>query len=281
MPTGAEIELTVAGSSALAGKVRYDDGRPVRSFSISFAKYARAYGEEAFAPGHPVESADGSFRIDEVPADSYGLEIRGPSLVTRRLPGPIRVHGEVTDLGTIEVTRGQQREGFVRLPGGGPAAGAKVHLDGGSDATLALQVAGARGEFIVPAVAAGTTLRVRAELDKLAAPWKTAAADGPVEIDLGPGGLGVVTGVMIDSGPVADRRVLLTAPGGTAAEALSPVVASAVCDAAGRFKLVDVAAGSYTLRAQRAGSSEWKLIEGVAVEPQKETTLVIDMQGSP
>lgn len=272
--TGSDIELTVATTGAITGRVRYRDGTPVRAFTVSFAKYARAYAESAFAPGHEITTSDGSFRIDELPEDAYGVEIRGATVVTLRLPGPIRVHGDVTDIGTIEVARGRERKGVVRGPDGQPAVGARVQLDGGSDATLAQQVAGAGGEFTIPAVAADTTLRMRADLDKLSARWQTVPADGAVEIVLAAGGLGEVSGVMIDrNAPVADRRLVLTGAGS--------VVATVTADAAGRFKFPEVAAGTYSLRTQRAGSRDWKIVDDVAVEPQKETSLVLNMEGAP
>ena len=280
--TGSDIELTIPDRGALAGRVRFSDGTPVRAFTVSFAKYARAYGEASFAPGHEVASPDGSFRIDELPEDAYGIEIRGANLVTRRLPGPIRVHGELTDLGVIEVTRGHERQGIVRRPDGQPAAGAHVELDGGSDAMLAQQTAGPGGEFVVPAVGPDGALRVRAELDALSSRWQPVAADGPIEVLLAAGQRGDVTGVMIDrQAPVADRRLILTNPGAGTPGTTLPVVATVTCDAAGRFKFADVAAGTYTLRAQRAGSNDWKVVDDVAVEPQKETTLVLNMEGTP
>jgi len=278
--TGSDIELTVASTSAITGRVRYRDGAPVRAFTVSFAKYARAYGEAAFAPGHEVTSSDGSFRIDEVPEDAYGLEIRGANLVTQRLPGPIRVHGDVTDVGVIEVARGHERKGIVRRPDGQPAAGARVQLDGTSDTSLALQTTGPGGEFVVPA--ADAALRARADLDALSASWQTLPADGAVELVLAAGGRGDVSGVLIDRhAPVADRRLVLTSPGSALPGATQPVIATVACDAAGRFKFAGVAAGSYSLRAQRAGSNDWKVVDDVAVEPQKETTVVLDMEGAP
>ena len=280
--TGADIELTVAGTGALTGRVRYGDGTPVRAFTVSFAKYSRAYSDVAFAPGHEVTSADGSFRIDELPEDAYGVEIRGTNLVTRRLPGPIRVHGDVTDLGIIEVARGRERKGVVRRPDGQPAAGARVQLDGGGDVTLARQTAGPGGEFVVPAVPVDAALRVRADFDKLSARWQAVPADGAVEVLLAAGERGDVSGVMIDrSAPVADRRVVLTNPGSGAPGTTLPVIATVTCDAVGRFKFADVAAGTYSLRAQRSGSSDWKVLDEVAVEPQRETTLVLNMEGAP
>ncbi len=276
--TGSSVDLTLPVSGGIRGRVLYEDGSPVRSYRVGIVRVSRKYPERVFEPGHEVTAEDGSFAITDIPRGDYALEIWGKELVTLRVAGPVKIDDQVTDLGTVRVGRGQQREGLVLDLQGRPALGAKVTIDTGDPVIgVITQQSGARGEFAVPALRAGAVARVRADRERMSAAWQPIPAQGPVELRLELGGKGIITGVVMDSTPVLGRLVLLTARGeGMPVDDVEVKMATR-CDQSGRFLLVDVPADHYALRVQGAVANQFKVLDDVVVEAQKETPVVVVM----
>src|SRR5262249_19185186 len=76
--TGSTVTLVLPGLGSVAGRVVTDEGRPLQQFAVAFAIWEPALDREPLPPGRPVASADGSFQIDEVPANRYAIAISAP-----------------------------------------------------------------------------------------------------------------------------------------------------------------------------------------------------------
>lgn len=280
---GEHVELVLRDVSAVTGTVAYKDGKPATSFRISIAYYTAHYTEDSFAPPHEFDSEDGSFRIPEVPDGRYGLEITGPEIVPLRLEGPIAVKGS-TDLGTLEVERGIEREGVVTHTSGEPAPHTKVLIStsGGPTQYKTVQT-GPGGTFRVPAIRAGETIRLRAEQGQLTADWQTFPADGPVELVLRAGSRGSIFGLIVDDHPAEGRMVALTQPGAGEPGMGLPIVEMVSAAEAGKFEILDVPAGTYTLWVRRhdadQGGGWWVYPEPVKIEAKIDSQLVANLTG--
>lgn len=115
--TGTQARVVVDDLSKLIGKLVFDDGAPVTSFAVRLGGGAT----RRFA------STEGAFAIDDVPAGKQYLELSG-AFATQPLTDVQIERGRVTDLGTIEVTRGRVILGRVVDRTGSPVAGAMVAL---------------------------------------------------------------------------------------------------------------------------------------------------------
>jgi hypothetical protein len=281
--TGAEVTLTLPALGGLAGRVVADDGRPLTAFSVAVAMWDREIEHGVLPAGRLIASTDGSFQIDEVPANLYAIGVSAPGVVEWRRPGGVRVRGgQVTNLGTIRVTRGKTISGRVLSARGDPVGGAAVAMVASDRPDLIVHAeSDDEGHFTLPTVAREVSLKLRASNEQGASDWVTVPTDAQhVDLVLSGAARGGVRGVIIDPGhPVAERIVALTLPGqGTPAVGLK-IEAIAHALEGGRFVLENVPAGQYVLwvrRVQGAGGDEWAN-RAIAVESLKETQVVIDL----
>jgi protocatechuate 3,4-dioxygenase beta subunit len=280
---GSDVTLVLPGLGSVMGRVVSDDGRPVSSFTVSFAMWDPAVEKSAMPPGQPFTSADGSFRIDDVPASRYSIAVSGPGIVEWRTKGPVELKtGGVLNLGTIQVATGVQVVGRVLSRAGEPVRNADVAMVGSDKPDIVRHAqSDDDGRFALPFVPRGTSVKVRASTLEDASDWIVVPA-GVANVDLVIGGAsrGSVSGVIVDPGnALADRIVLLTLPGiGMPGEGLRPEILGNAVDS-GRFKLENVPAGAYILwvrRAQGKGGDEWAT-RAILVQPTKETSVVIDL----
>jgi hypothetical protein len=283
---GSNVTMVLPGLGTIAGHVVDEDGRPVANMVVSFAIFEPAMQSAAMPPGRPVTSADGSFKIDQVPANTYFFAVSGPGIVEWRTKGGVDVKSNhVTDLGTIKVASGTQITGRVLSRGGDPVGNADVAMTTLDKPDMVLHAdSDGEGRFTLPVVAKGAAVRVRASTQDNASDWVNVAAGiGQVDIFMNDPTRGSVRGVLLDPGnPVGERIVLLTLPGlGSPGEGLKPEATTTALDS-GRFALDNVAAGAYLLWARRAQprpGDEW-VSRAVTVEGHKDTSVVIDFSQS-
>lgn len=284
---GSNVTMVLPGLGAIKGHVVDTDGRPVTSYSVAFAIWEPAMQTAAMPVGRPVTSADGTFRIDGVPANQYAIAVSGPGIVEWRAKSSVEVKSaSVTDLGTIEVTTGEQISGRVVTRGGDPVSNADVAMAAADKPDMILHAeSDADGHFTLPVVARGTAVKVRASTEQNASEWIAVAAGvTTVDIVMNDPRRGSVRGVVIDAGnPVGERPVVLTLRGsGMPGEGLKPEAFTSTLDS-GRFVLDNVPAGDYVLwvrRAQAKPGDDW-LTRPIAVEGTKETSVMIDLSQEP
>jgi hypothetical protein len=249
--TAAEIALEPP--SALHGRVSANGGGAlpravVRAIPLvnrwpGFAPPSAPREEIAIA----TADAGGGFRIEGLAPGTYAVEVEAaghhPVLVPRAaVPG---------DALAIALEPLGRLEGVVLLADGRPAAGAVVRATSPEHAAAA--TAGADGAFSLAAPAG--SYRVEASLGEQAG-----AARGPVALAAG----ATAPGLELRLGPGAtlEGEVVLASgrPAAGAEIAVLPheardVTARAVADAAGRFRIVGLAAGAWDVRATAPGAS--------------------------
>src|SRR5439155_14786895 len=104
---GSNVTMVLPGLGTIAGRVVDEDGRPVSNMNVAFAIFEPAMQNAPMPPGRPVTSPDGSFKIDNVPANSYLVAVSGSGIVEWRKKSGVDVKtNRVTDLGTIKVASG-------------------------------------------------------------------------------------------------------------------------------------------------------------------------------
>lgn len=284
---GSNVTLTLPGLGTIAGRVVDSDGRPIPEYTVAFAIWEPAMQSAAMPPGRPLTSADGSFKIDGVPANRYLIAVSGPGIVEWRTSSGVDIRsGRLTDLGTIKVSTGEQITGRVLSRAGEPVRGADIamavadkpeqiqHVESDSD-----------GRFRLPVVPRGAAVKVRASTEQNASEW-VPVPPGATSIDvvMNDPTRGSVRGVIIDAGhPVAERTIALTLPGvGIPGENLKPEALTATLDS-GRFALDNIPAGAYVLwvrRAEAKPGNEW-VTRPVVVEGTKVTSVVLDLSQEP
>jgi hypothetical protein len=250
--TGSNIRLVMPGIGGIRGRVQTEAGAPVRSFNLSLL--VGGGGNNApdylFPVPHRYTSPDGSFVYSGVPANSYTVRVEGDDVVAKRVT--VEVKGsETADAGTITVARGvPARTGLVVDARRDPISRATVTIEV-PDPPARLQVwSDSDGTFRVPPVKEGTTLRLRADwAGGGASEWTTMPPDErSVTLMVLTKGNGSVRGVLIDSGELAGRMVVLTLvgdkPPGTGE---THVRSTTQTTAGGVFTFEQVPPGSYVL----------------------------------
>ncbi|MEP6865048.1 MAG: hypothetical protein ABJE66_30810 [Deltaproteobacteria bacterium] len=284
---GSDVTMVLPGLGAIAGHVVDEDGKPVTDFAVSFAIWEPAMQTAAMPTGRPVISADGSFKIDSVPANVYAIAVSGPGIVEWRTPSSVEVKtSRVTDLGTIKVKVGEQISGRVLSRAGAFVANADVTMATADKPDLFLHAeSDADGHFTLPVVTRGTAVKVRASTESNTSEWVSVAPGvTTVDIVMADPTRGSVRGVIIDpEHPIAERPVVLTLRGsGLPGEGLKPEGFTTALDS-GRFALDGIPAGDYALWVRRAKGKpgeEW-LSRPIAVQGTKETSVVIDLSQEP
>lgn len=109
-----DVKIVLPADGSVAGKVVLEGGAPPTAFTVSVG-----FLPEAFA------TADGSFRVDDLPPGEHELSVRGNGFQPHNVTVTVK-SAEVTDVGTITVKQGRTLRGVV-LAGGAPVAGATVY----------------------------------------------------------------------------------------------------------------------------------------------------------
>ncbi|MES1243979.1 MAG: carboxypeptidase regulatory-like domain-containing protein [Acidobacteriota bacterium] len=215
--------------------------------------------------------ADGRFEVPDLPPGTFELTARGPGYAPITVPGLTVPEGAGRiDLGTISLVRGVALEGFVTGPGGKPVEGARIALStasadpmaafGGSDGPPSA-ITGQDGFFRVEDRRAGETVDVdvrRAGYARGSAPGVRVPAEEPLRIVLRPTSALEGRTVDPDGKPVAGARLFLNPTGPTAMGQGFVLFSDADMKEAfsgqdGVFRIEDVPAGTFGLKAEAAG----------------------------
>lgn len=285
---GSDVTIVLPGLGTVTGRIVDANDQPIMNFSVAFAIWEPAMQTASMPAGQPVTSADGKFRLDNIPANRYVVAASSPGFVEARTNGSIQVRGgNVTDVGTLKLSAGTAITGRVLSRAGTPVGNADVAMATAEQPNLLLHAdSDVDGRFTLPILPRGSVVRVRASTQQTASDWiDVPAGASTVDIVLNDPASGRVRGVIIDPGHSIDERVVaLTLPGiGTPGEGLKPEALTNALDS-GRFALDNIPSGAYVLwvrRAQGTAGDEWAT-RAITVEPTKETSVVINLsQESP
>jgi protocatechuate 3,4-dioxygenase beta subunit len=249
--TGATVRLVMPAIGGVRGRVRTEEGEPVRSFRISLLVGGNPNSPDYLFPvPHKFTSLDGSFVYKGVPANSYTLRVEGDDIVSRRVS--VSVSGSDTaDAGTISVARGvPARPGVVVDASRDPIPRATITIEVPNPPSRLQLWSESDGTFRVPSVREGVTLRLRADwAGGGASEWTTMTPDDQtVTLMVLTKGNGSVRGVLLDSGELSGRIVVLSLPGdkppGTGD---THVRSTAMTTGGGVFTFEQVPPGTYVL----------------------------------
>jgi hypothetical protein len=282
---GDTVELVMKGLGGIRGQVIDESGRPVTVFRVSLSPSLKHPHRDQFAVGHGVVSADGSFALAAVPAGEYRVRIDGDDVTDQVADNAVAVKtGAVADAGTIRVMRGVRRHGIVLAKDKTPAAGARVTATAALWPEPVIVESGDDGAFELPALPAGTALRVRADKLTAASDWMAVTPDTQdITIVLANEGVGAVSGMLVEAGARLDRRsIVLTHVGeGTPDDPLA-AVRNTFTGASGEFRFESVPEGDYSIWVQRVsrskpapGTAWWKQDAPVHIAATRETQVVL------
>jgi hypothetical protein len=108
------MKITLPADGSVKGKVAFADGTVPTPFTVGVG-----FSQE------PVASKDGSFELGALQPRKYQLIVRGPTIDQKTVDIEIK-EGEVTDAGTITVSKGRMIAGKVMFEGK-PVPGATVY----------------------------------------------------------------------------------------------------------------------------------------------------------
>jgi hypothetical protein len=282
---GETVEIVLPALGGVRGRVVYESRKPVTSFGVALAAFTKQDAADLVQPAHRFTSADGTFRLANVPAGAYRVRIQGDDFVEVVFPDAVTVAaGPAIDLGTISVAKGTRRKGVVLSKAGEPVDTAQITVEVPDRPGQVMLETDADGRFSLPPTAPGITLRVRADKGDATSDWiEVAPGAGALELVLAKEGLGAVSGVIIESGaPLDNRVVVLTLVGGGTPGDTLRTFRTATTQSGGTFRLDDVPAGEYLIWVRRAsrvrevdGDVWWKPEEPILVEPQRATQVVL------
>lgn len=282
--TGQTVELVLPSLGGVRGRLRATDRTPVGAFEVSL--YLGPDGQTAadylFPRGHRFSSPDGAFHLSEVPANRYTLRIEGNDLVPIRMT--VDVKGNVvTDAGTIDVEHGiPARTGKVVDDKNQPAV-ANVTIEILEPVARIRVACEEDGTFRIPPFKAGTTARLRAEVAGGASTEWTLLPPSAHDIVLVmSNGNGAVRGVLLDSGSVENRPIMLAhqgdKPPGTGDTDMRELTQT---QTGGRFSFENVPPGSYVLWVPLNGVEFARYPEPIEIEKGRELRVVFDVASAP
>jgi len=298
------VEILVSGTGSIEGNaVDAKTGLPLTAFDVSFepermggmvfriARRAGGVGRRGTGERVRVESEDGRFVLDDVPAGKWAVVVEAKGYQTARAGGVVVEEATTTDGVEVKVPPGSVLKGRVTdAKSGRPVVEASVSANaaegaGGPRALLpALEDGGlltdADGRFEVEGLAAGkVTVRVdHSDYEERTETVELKEGGSTVEVALSRGGTlgGAVLSSTRQPVPGADVTVQAAGEGGFGRGPFGGGSQSAVTDASGRFRLDHLSAGRYTVTAELAGqSAEPQTAVLTAAESKEDLVLVL------
>lgn len=119
----SDLRIVLAHSSVITGRVLLD-GKPLPYFGVSLA------GEKDAPHETGVRDENGRFSF-RVPPGTWQLKLLGPGTALKGMDHVSVEHGQLLDLGDIDMPRGQHIQGHVRDANGSPVPNALVKIGRG------------------------------------------------------------------------------------------------------------------------------------------------------
>lgn len=277
--TGETVSLVLPASGVVVGQVVDEKQQPVRQFTIEVISVVPA-SMPAPAPvsSRQMSSADGSFRITELPQWPFIIKATAPGYASVFSP-PVTVKPKETKRVDLTLKAGCTLTGHVEDRSGAPAAyvlvDAEARIIAGSAGDHSLQAGNqsqtdASGRFRLEHVPLGTVL-VRAYDGNHAVTTATLEITScdklaPVRLVLSQGGSIAGIARTADGQPLADARLSV------ANRTVGFVVARS--DAQGRFRFNRLPAGMYRMELHHMGQ---RTLLNVPVKEGEETKQDITM----
>lgn len=272
VPGGGGVKGTVldaeSGSPVTEFEVSYEPDRPGARGGMVVRMVARGGPRAGSGTGKRVESEDGSFLLEDVPPGTWQVSVKAKGYQAGRVGSVVVEEGSLREGVEVKLARGAALSGRVTDARSGraiPGASVSKQTSGEGDARLPIPALTEEGEittdadgrFTIEGVAPGTYKLTATHPDYAEESQTVEVTDrgGNAEIRLSTGG--VIAGVVVSDArrPVADVDVSFVTTGeGSLGRMLGggPQVST---DASGRFRFDHLAAGRYTVVAQKRGSN--------------------------
>ena len=275
------VEIAVAGTGRIEGSaVDAKTGQPLAAFDVSYEpergggmvfRIARRAGVGASGAGQRlhVESEDGRFALEDVPAGRWSVVVEAKGYQVARAGGVTVEEATTTDGVEVKVPAGTVLKGrVVDARSGRPVVEANVvatsaGAPGAFPGLAGLDAGGlltdADGRFEVEGLAPGkVSLRVdHVDYEDRSETVELKEGGSAVEVALSRGGAlgGTVLTASRQPAAGADVTLQVSGEGGFARGPLGGGSQSAVTDASGRFRFDHLSAGRYSVAAQLSGQA--------------------------
>lgn len=267
------LDVALAPEVAVSGRVTGPDGRPVpaRVAAVPLLDGARGAGAPAEETASAGAGPDGAFRVEGLAPGTYALRVEAPGLHPLLVP---RVAAPRAGPLELQLERLGALSGEVLGADGRPAAGALVRAASADHAAEAVTGADGRFELSVPG---GGYQLVAARGDEAAA-----LATG---LALAPGGAARGLSLRLSPAGTLDGRVVgsgrAAVPGAQVAlrrHGAGAMLARALADAEGRFRIAGLAPGAWDVLVAGPGLSPGRA-EGVTLGSGQRFPLTVALAG--
>lgn len=262
-----DVVITMPNPSRIEGRVtEREGGKPVTEFQVAFNM-----GGRGMATGTPVQSENGTYALDLVPAGSISIVVTAPGYTRATLSNITVEEGKTVSGVDVQLDKGGQVRGRVTSKGQ-PVSG--VTINNADRVGMPLDRTDENGEYFVDNLPPGEqSLRFNKEgfVSKRKSVEVTRGKEARLDVELD-AGLEIHGKVVDKSGsPVAGARISVQS--NTEGRA-----GMNVSDASGQFRVSGLEEGHYRITARKAGFTEGS--EEVTVPATASITLTVDTGGT-
>ncbi len=291
----ADVEWIVEGTGRIEGSaVDARTGQPLGAFEVSYQAdgsrmggvFRVGRGSSRFTGGageaHPVESPDGRFALEEVPAGKWEVVVTAKGYQVGRAAGVVVEEATTTDGVEVRVAPGSALGGVVkdaRTRRGIPDARVRVVGETGpafSPPGSEGLVTDVDGRFEVEGLAPGKVTVTAEHADYTPRTENAVLAEGGSRVEIALSHGSALAGVVFSETRQPVPGASVTLQGGAPRAGSWGGGDETTTDGAGRFRFDHLSPARYTLRASMSGQAS-EAAEAVVVEgePSAEVTLVL------